>query len=711
MRFLKFFAIGCLFLASVTAHAADAGSRSRPGTISGALSGATGGAVVRMPSMPSLPNVSTGNANMTAPKLSGYVGTGVDYCRSPNFNRELCCARPNPPATVDCGIGGNIDYCVAPNIDVDKCCIQNPLHEMCDVTPPPPPVDPCVAPNIDIDKCCAENPTHAMCEPEPPVEPDECDINIPLLGTDICTARRACMGIIADGFGGIFDEETLACNIPVVAHNWGGVIKKDGQPVMTYVPMGSLMRCDQKLFEQVSNLRRSSQWVVPTMVVGGAGLGTGIGAIIDANQNRRAEELAMTDYDYCVKQKGASHQDCEKLISTSGSSSGGATITYGAVTYNLPLSPTDAAALRAAIERDVRQGGNLNSKISQARDVVENCVRAEFHNLVSVNVSGSPKWGRIKIASNNTACDTASDSGVLYCQFQNIHGTTAGMADCAKNSFADSGFTNTYLTSVDSRSPSAEKLFTSGNAASVGQGKCYFRDSLGAGETRADATVQMDENRTWILRDYIENGPDGELKRQLSQFEYHAYEYKSGLSAAGDILGYVTVESKGNAKFSDVARGSCGDADLEKLLPGTDVLGTSGNASIGYDDNLMEAYGALLALQDANALSGGTVDLNAIMAMIDSIENSATAIYNMKQGVNGEAIVAGLGAGRKFMQTATGRGLLIGTGVGSAAGLGYWFAEGASVFCNVGGLDQVKLNRSYSIQSFRDYIISRNYIK
>ncbi|GHV35217.1 hypothetical protein AGMMS4952_27570 [Spirochaetia bacterium] len=117
------------------------------------------------------------------------------------------------------------------------------------------------------------------------------DVLIPELGVSKKVARQICTGIYADGIPALFNEQTLDCAVPVVAHNWGGIIKKDGDSVVTYVSLGDTFKCSANEFEQVAILQRTSQWVAPLMVVAGGGIGFGIDYAVDTKRENDAKNI------------------------------------------------------------------------------------------------------------------------------------------------------------------------------------------------------------------------------------------------------------------------------------------------------------------------------------------------------------------------------------------------------------------------------------
>ncbi len=553
-------------------------------------------------------------------------------------------------------------------------------------------------PGLDVNNCpgCQPTPT-----PIPTPTPNPCGEVIPQLGVDICVARSACAGIKADGHNGVFDEVSLTCKIPVCAHNWSGIIKKDGADVCGFVNMNTALRCDANLFDQIDVMRRTSQWVVPLTVAGGAGIGAGVGAIIDSNQDKKAAALAA---------KSDANDGLYKELNASVPNK----ITFMGVDYDLSQD-----ADRQKLKDTLNNSEQLKNKIVEANELVDSCALNMFKELVSVNVKGNKKFGRIKISENMGSC-LSDNNDYIYCQFQNLHSTTDKTADCDKGQFSTARNINpTYTPAENSTNPKTENFSWghSNNESNIPNGTCYFRDSQGSGEVNEFATVQADLWRMEFLLNYRQNAKtdaiyNSEFRRNLQsnlmQYDFqHDKVNASGIDAK--ILNYVLVTGP---KFSTIlnmtAPRQCSESAIKALLPDKDYVGDAGTMSGGRTNNiLMEAYGALSGLQQFNGLDD---NLEAFLSTLNFIDVHASAAANINEGL-GSDIEQTFGEKRGFFQKAVGRGLLIGTGVGAAAGLGYWFAEGASTFCNVGGLEQVKLGKSYSVQSFRDYLYNKGFIK
>jgi hypothetical protein len=532
---------------------------------------------------------------------------------------------------------------------------------------------PYTTPGLDIHNCPG-------CRPAPHITGipnSECGEILPTLGVDICIARKACSGIQINGHSGIFDETTTTCKIPVCAYNWSGIIKKDTEDVCTYVDMNKVITCNADLFEQIDSMRRTSQWVVPLAVAGGAGIGTGVGALIDNKQNKKAENLALI-----ADEVGAKFDK---------------TITFAGKNYKLP---EDADELKVAIKAN----HDLKAKINKVNTLIDECTKNMFVELTSNTVNGKPKWGRIKLTNGSDCASSDHDvNKVKYCQFQNPHSGTNSKADCAKNLYKETPFNDDYLKSVNSTNPISSYFNSWGNWGR--DATCYFRDSLGSGEANVHATIQSDLATIEFLKNYIQtfsNDPDRQiLVNLLKKFKFESNFSTSGASNVNkDILNWVIVKSEDNTKFNIISGGSCNTRELDNIL---NINNTNSMSSGASSNILFEAFGALSVLKSIGVSLSD--DLNTLLNTL-ILSDEILEIKGL-----GDSIRSELGADRPFFKTAKGRGLLIGSGVGAVAGLGYWFAEGAGTFCDVGGLEQVKLKKSYSIPSFRDYLINKGFIK
>ncbi|MFA7188285.1 MAG: hypothetical protein WC137_02320 [Alphaproteobacteria bacterium] len=512
---------------------------------------------------------------------------------------------------------------------------------------------------------------------------DDCGEVLPLLGVNKCVAKTACTGIKADGHSGVFNEETSTCQIPVCAHNWSGVIQKDDEDVCALVDMNKAITCNADLFDQIDNMRRSSQWVVPLTVVGGAGIGTGIGALVDKKQNAKAENLASIADTNEAEVKATGGKTVE--------------VTFAGTKYKLP---SEADALKKAL-----LGNNaLIDKINNANGLIDNCAAQMFVDITSKTVNGKPKWGRIKI-TDGSDCTSQTTDKVKYCQFQNMNTTSNAIADCAGNVYIPVNFNNPYPSSAVNPS---ERLYDYGSWTL--DATCYFRDSQGSGEADVSATIQEDWARMQFLQNYVNvvKADDSQsridLQNKLRKFDFNNAGFADSQKASNyNILNWVYIKSfDDKTQFSSIPSQKCDTDAVSQMLNTTSEVATNNATNI-----LFEAYGALYALKGSGSLDA---QLEALLIALGNIETFSSDVLTIYEGL-GEEIRKDLGKKRPFFKTAMGRGLIIGAGVGAVAGVGYWFAEGSSTFCNVGGLEQVKLKKSYSIPSFHDYLYEKGLIQ
>ncbi|MDR0803892.1 MAG: hypothetical protein LBO08_02280 [Rickettsiales bacterium] len=695
--------------AAVAANAAD-GSRARPGSLSGVM---TTTQYQKMPSVPTLSigvigNIQNGDAasgGSVAAQNNGGNGNGNGGGNSGgsggdggggnggngngngggNGNNGI---KPNPDCPSQSMTG---DYLLSPR--TNNILVQTTLFNGTTIWT-----------DSTTEEQWAKNSSGCLAAYNPKSDEPWVDS----LGVSLGTARRACQGIYADGHQAQFDENTKQCFIPIVAHNWSGIIKKSGADVVAYAPMGTSVKCNADLFEQIDAMRRTSQWVIPTMVVGGATIGLGVGAIIDHNNDKKLDAL-----------------NAKLQANVSASVNANANINAGAVgrcgdrDYVLPDEKDD---LIKCLGLDKFSGtvdsGNRN-KTKALLELADKCAGRMFNELISVNQNVGQKWGRIKITGTSD-CKSDTEDDVKYCQFQYMHRSLIKMADCAKDYYDyDSEFSNPYNESNKSYNARGngsyinnEKFWHSGTVTK--DAGCFWRDGFGSNEVDREATIQADYYRLRFLDNYKNkpdvNGVAQPNKNLLKNFIFDKEIRNSNLggSGTGDILNWILVKSSNNTKFSSIGNSQCNNDDINKIFPTAETYNQSYNTADNTSDRLWTIYGSLTALRDYS----DSAEMPDLDELIDAIG------LNIDLQMTTQSIITGIDATiqaeksnkKPFFKTAKGTGLLIGTGVGALAGLGYYFAEGASVFCNIGGWEQVKMDRSAIIPTFREYIVKHGFV-
>lgn len=596
-----------------------------------------------------------------------------------------------------------------------------------------------------------------------PDNPD--DYIIPTLGVTVRTARAACTGIFADEHQGIFDETSYQCLIPVVAHNWGGIIKSDGEDVVAWAPMGEMLKCSGDAFEQVSGLRRSSKWVVPVMIGGGAGIGTLIGWRMDVGREKREEaerlarEKAVNDREKKIREEVDAAMEAEIKAKLAAAGEAPVSITYNGRTYWLTGEKNDLEALMAVLKDDIKPfktgstgalgkvgdafpESELQEQLKAYDDNIKICLQESFMELVSTGTCTSPKMGRIKITKTNDGCiaGTSQKNERIYCWYDVIHKSISSPADCSYNG------------NNDGRDTQNKSLFPE-------NGQCYYRDEItkydntskvvnqkgdelgtavdlhqnitGAptiNTSQPDATISSDLHRWKTIESFGRICPDALLSKTCEWVRDTIRDFSADPNPdrkdteTGHTLGSIKVYSKnpektfnsaiGNSNLKNcICKGITGvpQQTIEKALSQLGALievnafyqNIKGKEVRGIDPEFDVNLGKIKSM-----LETAKANYEALAKLDADIKSSVGIVFD-KYGVYKEEEPEKKG----FFEKSIGKGLLIGTGIGAAAGLGYFFAEGASVFCNVGGMEQVKMNRSYLIPTFREYLLKRNYLK
>ncbi|MCL2737746.1 MAG: hypothetical protein FWE17_02705, partial [Alphaproteobacteria bacterium] len=313
------------------------------------------------------------------------------------------------------------------------------------------------------------------------------------------------------------------------------------------------------------------------------------------------------------------------------------------------------------------QSGNtsLQAALDAARQNVNDCAAKLFQELVSPSAEGAAKFGDVRISSRGCECG-ASDENLIHCS-----GHPANPA------------------SVASRRPCPAGRTAGGFRR---DGTCYFRTGFGPVATAADRTASFDLHRANLINDFMASHQN--IARRMD----------------------LRVDSGPNNRLNSLSvcmtSGTFGDlsdalSTTPQNCPRTLFAANSPAESLGEWMRAAEA----LRLAGEDLAQTGSPLLDELLAEIDGTLDLLLTTEATITGRNVEELLdLEFGKNRPWLQTARGRGTLIGGGIGALAGIGYYFAEGKSVFCNVGGMGQPRLNGTFSIPTFRQYIISRNYM-
>jgi hypothetical protein len=343
---------------------------------------------------------------------------------------------------------------------------------------------------------------------------------------------------------------------------------------------------------------------------------------------------------------------------------------------------------------------------------------------VSADVNGECKLGRIQLTKdNNFNCYKSNRQDALYCKYDRVYadGNDAskhGFANCNNNSAepkvcprnANWRDAACYFRDEVTRVNTSEAVYYKTNTSDKSGAKLVGVPNVFA--SAEDTTAAFDLHRYDVLKDFtnsdygkdnfgkenwfetlsnlklsMDNNPDGDNYENARYSSFQAY-----------------LES---GKFGDIVDGTETDSiklfESCKLLSGMKDINGESDKAVGYNSiEKLVAYQAYIAGLDTvpGALSGVKISIDNAIDASGKIVMDTDKIKNILSPEK-----------KKFFQRAVGRGLLIGAGVGTVAGVGYWFAEGASTFCDIGGLEQVKLNKTYSIPSFRNYLMDKGFIR
>jgi hypothetical protein len=388
----------------------------------------------------------------------------------------------------------------------------------------------------------------------------------------------------------------------------------------------------------------------------------------------------------------------------------------------------------------------LTAEIEKAQTNIKKCTQKLFAETVSTRVGTACKRGRIRITANGTDTTYSTfclNNGVknqvdLFCGYERVYATSGEGTATKITQYANcSG--NADMERNCAKEASKPSFFS--------EGACYYRDEI----TRTNKTLK----KTYTNNKHPDHKLPAEYANEedtTASFDNHAYKIlknfaltnsKTGAPFYNDpIIGVInnldmseywnTVDEKYKPTDSPSAETiitNTAPARVFRMTSGTfgDIFtegGTGLNASNFTNNDSCKIVAGNPAFNTAERLAAWQAYLEAMDAVPDALKDlqakvKATAHVaeelaldlSSLDAIKFPARSAEKQEKKKFFQTGKGRGLLIGTGVGTLGGLAYYFAEGASVFCNVGGLEQVKLDKTYSIPSLREYIVKHGFLK
>ncbi len=509
---------------------------------------------------------------------------------------------------------------------------------------------------------------------------DEDAAEIPSLSTTVGVARRACQSISAGEYRAEFNELTYDCMVPAVAMNWGGTISKGGDEVVAYVPMGSTFTCNADAFSGVNALRRSSQWVVPLMVVGGAGAGYGIGYAVDnaaeKKQQERDDKLRANLTAAMTSEAGQaafmSSSDMRQFLQSNSSTSSSSEL--NTVQTIIAGGNIDPQKLRDALNRDLV---DLNRKLSaidtSAKTINRGTPRdkrcdvyATFLALVNTanKNCGDPKITNDNIYERKVQC--------VECCTDDIKNLTKSVQkDVDRVLYVNARKSGTLIDNFDLAYNTDGGISINvgpknGNSTTFAQVRAAY-NQLNCKSTMDTVTINLSEAQK--IQEQINM-----LERVLKTLENEGIYVK----------GSDNTTQSGSTSF---------DQQLSSLSES--ASGTSQTLSEIMEKMLSDAFDSLNYQTDEEGnfiTTSGEVQYDEDGEEIAGSEEQKVAIKKSFFGRKGT------------------KGAAIGAGVGAAAGVTYWALEGASVHCNVAGMADIKLKKTYSIPTFREYIINNGWI-
>ncbi|MCL2629198.1 MAG: hypothetical protein FWD33_00660 [Alphaproteobacteria bacterium] len=499
---------------------------------------------------------------------------------------------------------------------------------------------------------------------------DEDDRMIPHLNVTVREAREVCTNVNAHGFEGEFNELTFECMVPIVALGQNGKVISSGDgDAVAFYPFGSVVQCNANTFDSIRVMRRTSQYVIPALIVGGAGVGAAVGhfwprgncpeGFVSAN-NRCVQcpenYVPVPDQNICIN-----HQT--ERIAVMKESKGG-TVT--------DLRPTRAEDL----QRLANQNAASATSVSAPRSGTSGEKFTEFQKELDELDE------RFKKEDIQFWCDAAP---------RNLRHEIGSIFTSSKtwNCLAQSEFASIYR--ADGASP---QVFLTSLSNSVNNARMLlqnFNKLNDVEECRKAAEFGNFVNNN-VRFNYVANGTCGSITGPMITISYNI---NGQWTYFGETRTSVPQGEAAKNRFM---------ADLNKFgIPqGGGIFAATHMSRL--DSRVTKL--SQLANEINDSLSNAEISVqerNELLSRILRLEQEIETVTEMET-IPGVTAEEKKGWMSRVWGNRVARGAIIGAGAGAAIGIAYWFYEGSRTKCDVGGFQTVDLGKTYRLPTFREHI-------
>ncbi|MDR2685208.1 MAG: hypothetical protein LBB23_00345 [Rickettsiales bacterium] len=471
---------------------------------------------------------------------------------------------------------------------------------------------------------------------------DEDDRIVPQLGVSVKEARDACEAIETFGYNGEFNELTYECMVPIVGTNFGKVIKNSDGDAVAHYPFGSGVQCNAGIFENISVMRRTSQYVIPAMIVGGAGIGAGVGYLVKNKQSSATANVVTTNTSTAGQTTTASQTQASGAGTNSTQTTASANDSKEQIAKDLEILANNVFNGRVDLYCKY-----LPAKMIDAIEELLQTSGSEKLGSQTVNCLGEKEFLRPDKKMKNPALSLAA----WVSRFDN-----------------DRRLLESQL--------AIEEFKTNTNCANAVKVKEFF-----------------DKNNGEINVEYVSlSAAKSRPANQKGCLNKNVAEEMIAITYKGKPYGSLQVPND-HVKTAVVN-------NLKTLSTG--VGGTFNNDKF-IDAIIKDASDARLSqLQTiTNRIKNAKLGSKEKDDLEKKIAELTSQIENDKKKIKGTSIGSFID---KALGNQMVTGALIGAGAGAVGGLIYYFVEGSNTKCEVGDFKTMNLSETYRMPSFRDYL-------